>query len=113
LKVTASSLSAAHAMPVLPNEHSVSWASGTFGLLAIVFVAGSKRHRRTYAPMVTILLIAMVAILGAAGCGGGSSSASSSTTTTAATAGALTGVVTVQATSGSTTHSVQVLVTVN
>ncbi|MCU1306208.1 MAG: Multicopper oxidase [Acidobacteriaceae bacterium] len=110
LAVTASSLSAAQTTPVLPKQHSVFWASGTFGLVAIIFIAGSKRVRRPYAAMLALLLISMVALL-AAGCG--SSSASSSQTTTAATTGALTGVVTVQATSGSTTHSVQVLVTVN
>jgi hypothetical protein len=111
LTVTASSLSAAQTKPGVRNQHSVFWASGTFGLFAIVFIAGCKRDRRTYTPMLAILLMSTVAIL-VAGCGG-SSSASTSSTTSTATAGALTGVATVQATSGSTTHSVQVLVTVN
>src|SRR5207237_2730641 len=110
---TASALTAAQAMPSHPVSSAPLWASGMFGLCALLF-AGKQSGAGKNKALFVVTLIGMVALVGV-GCGGGLSSTPSTTTTTTtvATSTPVTGTITVTGTSGSTSHSTQITVTVN
>ena len=92
-----------HSEPLLP------WWESAFGVAAFFGIANGRKSNRKKL-LLALVMMALAFALGS--CGGGSSSSSSSsaggTTTTAQT-----GTVTVQATSGSISHSAQVGITVN
>jgi subtilase family serine protease len=76
-------------------------------------IAGRLRAKRKARHIAVPLLMLLVLVGAATSCGGGGGTTRSNATGQAVTATPLTGTVTVQATSGSLTHSVTVAVTVN
>jgi subtilase family serine protease len=89
-----------------PNleRHPFLWMNATGGLLAVVLLGGGKRHRWT---VLLALVLAAVVLLGV-GCGGGGSSAQQKSQSTPAGTYAIT----VTGTSGSTSHTATVNLTV-
>ncbi len=119
LTVKASPLASLRGFPEHEMPHAPLWTSSVFGLCALLFVTKSKvAGKAKNKALISLLMIAMVAVIGV-GCGGGGSSASTAIVTPPPPPPPpvqnqkVTGTVTVQATSGSLSHSVQVNVTVN
>ncbi len=122
LKVSASPLASLRGLPGHETPHSPLWASGVLGLCALMFAGKSKAAgKAANKAAISLLVIAMIAVFGI-GCGSGGSSASTATTSVVTPpppppppppSQGVTGTVTVQATSGSLSHTIQVNVTVN
>ncbi len=109
LTVTKSASAALHAPPAWPR--SWPWTGGSFALaFGLVIGEGMPRSKRKLLALLSV--VALASLLTLAGCGGGSSNPVTSATTTTTTSSATSGVVAVQATSGSITHTTQVSVTV-
>lgn len=111
LTLTSSAIAAArplhdHQLPGLPLL-----ASAMFGLCALVFAGKGSKTGAPNKAVLSVLLIAMVAIVGA-GCGG-STAATTTTTNSNTTSSAVSGTVIVTGTGGSVSHSIQIAVTVN
>jgi len=109
LTLTSSAIASAHPLHDHQSPGTPLLASMMFGLCALVF-AGKGAKSAANKAVLSVLLIAMVAIVGA-GCGG--STGSTATTTPSNASFAASGTVIVTGTSGSTTHSIQIAVTVN
>ena len=109
LTLTSSAVAAARPIHDHQSPGTPLLASAMFGLCALLFAGKESKKGLANKAVMSILVIAMVTIVGA-GCGGGTSS---TPTRTANTSTAVSGTVTVTGTSGSTSHSIQLAVTVN
>jgi hypothetical protein len=110
LTVTAPAQSASLRTP--SNYGPFLWWPGGLALGG-VFLPGWRKRKAGLLGGVVLGVIVLVSGLLLVGCGGGKSSSSSSATSTSSTSTTLTGSVTVQAVSGSLSHTVSVPVTVN
>jgi subtilase family serine protease len=110
LTLTSSAIASASPLHDHQSTGTPLLASAMFGLCALIFAGKSTKKGVANKAVFSVLLIAMVAIVGA-GCGG--STGSTATTTPNNTSSVASGTVIVTGTSGSTSHSIQIAVTVN
>ncbi len=103
LTIATTALSSLQHSPLLPK---FPWWESAFGVAAFVGMGAGLRDKRRL--LIGLLLLILVFGLASCGGGGGGSSTSKSTGSTGQT-----GTVTIQATSGSITHTVQLGLTVN
>jgi hypothetical protein len=102
---------AAHNTSAAAGPHGFGWLASGSTLLAGIFAIGFPARRRRRAVALGVFVLCGILLLGI-GCGGGSSS-SSTTSVTSTTPGTAAGTftVSVQATSGSVSHSTNITVT--
>jgi pseudomonalisin len=108
LTISATSTAALRSLP-LPGHHG-STGFG-FGLAAVCFIpwGGGSRARRRLLRQLSLSLLGLALVVGLVACGGGGSSNNNNNNNFTP----LSGTVTVQAVSGSLTHSVSIPVTIN